>query len=72
MCWLGQLFDKAECIQAFRIESLLSLLSQEEREQWTPVHDKVIELAGLARHRASADAKMIQDTYAELKGLPRN
>jgi hypothetical protein len=72
MCWLGQLFDEAGMVQAFRIESLLSLLSIDEREQWTPIHNQIIEETDLKRHRASSDAKMIQDTYAQIKGFPRN
>ena len=68
MCWLGRLFDEAERIQMFRIESLLTLLSVEERERWTPLHKQVVESADLVRHRASSDAKMIQDTFALLKG----
>lgn len=72
MCWLGQMFDEAGMPQTFRVESLLSLLSIEERELWTPVHDQIIQETGLKRHRASSDAKMIQDTYAQIKGFPRN
>ena len=69
MCWLGRLFDEAGMVQAFRIESLLNLLTPEERERWTPLHDRIIRESDLRRHRASTDAKLIQDTFAELKGL---
>jgi len=67
MCWLGILFDEAEIAQTFRIESLLTLLSEQEKELWSDVHDSVIGEAALARHRASSDAKMIQETYIQLK-----
>lgn len=72
MCWLGRLFDEAGVPQAFRIESLLSLLTVDEREQWTPTHEQIINETKLKCHRASSDAKMIQDTYAKIKGIPRN
>jgi hypothetical protein len=69
MCWMGRLFDEAERTQRFKIESLLALLDNDERDRWTPVHDQIIKDANLTRHRASSDAKMIQDTYAKLKGI---
>jgi len=69
MSWLGALFDEAEVFQSFRIESLLTLLSEQERELWSDVHDKVVTEAALTRHRASSDAKMIQETYIRIKKM---
>lgn len=67
MCWLGKLFDEADMIQHFRIESILTLLSDEEREQWSDVHQLVMNSEKLVRHRASSDALMIQKTFRIIK-----
>jgi len=67
MCWLGSLFNEAEIVQTFKIESLLTLLTEQEKERWSDVHDQIIAHASLTRHRASSDAKMIQQTYIQIK-----
>lgn len=67
MCWLGKLFDEAGVIQQFRIESILMLLNEQEKECWTPVHNEVIGRCQRKRHRASLDAKNIQQTYKSVK-----
>jgi len=69
MCWVGVLFNEAEVYQSFKIESLLTLLSEEEKEHWTDIHDKTITEEALTRHRASTDAKIIQKTYIKVKQL---
>jgi len=67
MCWIGKLFDEAEVVQAFKIESILNLLNEKEKEQWTPLYHQVLSDTNAARHRASADALNIQQTYLRLK-----
>tara|TARA_R110001592_G_scaffold1911_1_gene11851 strand:- start:29282 stop:29806 length:525 start_codon:yes stop_codon:yes gene_type:complete len=67
MCWLGRLFEEAEVTQAFKLESLLSLLTEDEREQWAEMYQLVLSETKLIRHRASTDAKLIQETYIKLK-----
>lgn len=67
MCWLGRLFEEAELYQTFRIESLLSLINEEEREIWSEVYQSVLAETKLIRHRASTDAKLIQETYLKIK-----
>jgi len=67
MSWLGKLFDEAEIPQAFKMESILNLLNEEEKEQWTPLYHQVICETDLQRHRASTDAMNIQQTYLRLK-----
>lgn len=69
MCWIGALFNEAEICQLFKIDSLLTLLSEEEKECWSDLHDRIIEDEALTRHRASSDAKIIQKTYIEVKQL---
>tara|TARA_R110001592_G_C13159388_1_gene748791 strand:- start:1221 stop:1739 length:519 start_codon:yes stop_codon:yes gene_type:complete len=67
MCWLGRLFDEAEVVQTFKLESLLSLLTEDEREQWAENYQQVLSETKLIRHRASTDAKLIQETYLRIK-----
>lgn len=67
MCWLGRLYDEAEISQMFKLESILTLLTDDEREAWSQTHQLVIKESQLIRHRASTDAKIIQETYIRLK-----
>jgi hypothetical protein len=67
MCWLGRLFEEAEINQNFRLESILNLLTEEERESWADVYQSVLAETKLIRHRASSDAKLIQETYLKIK-----
>jgi len=67
MCWLGRLFEEAEINQSFRLESLLSLLDEADRESWAAVYQSVLTETKLIRHRASTDAKLIQETYLKIK-----
>lgn len=67
MCWLGRLYDEADVTQCFRLESLLSLLSEPERDAWASTYELVISQSELVRHRASSDAKLIQETYIRIK-----
>ncbi len=69
MCWLGRLFDEAEVTQKFKLESLLSLLTDDEKERWAEVYQLVLSETKLIRHRASSDAKLIQETYIRIKQL---
>jgi hypothetical protein len=67
MCWLGKLFDEAGVVQTFKIESILDLLNEEEKEKWTPLYHQVLSETNAVRHRASRDALNIQQTYLRLK-----
>ncbi|MFV1872448.1 MAG: hypothetical protein ACMZ64_03840 [Oleiphilus sp.] len=67
MCWLGRLFEDAEVLQRFKLESLLSLLTEFEREAWAAEYQSVLAETKIIRHRASNDAKLIQMTYKRIK-----
>ena len=65
-CWLGLLFERASLQQRFKIDSVVSLLSQEQMALW---HSKKLEITkkmDLKRHRASSDALILQKTLLEL------
>lgn len=61
--WLSNLFEEAEIIMSFKLESLSSLLTDAQKKIWKDTRKKVEEMLGLGRHRASADARVIQMTY---------
>ena len=61
--WLGLLFECAGIPQRFRLESLRAILSEQQVNQWHSTKDTVQAELGLERHRASGDARILQQTY---------
>ena len=67
--WIALLFDAAGLTQQFRLDSLRSLLTEEQTEIWHGTKDIVIQKLGFHRHRASNDALVLQHTYCETARL---
>ena len=65
MSWLSLLFHHAGVIQAFTLDSLLSLLTLEQQAIWERTKQQVITETALTRHRASSDARILQMTYVQ-------
>lgn len=65
--WLGKLFDAADLSPHFKLDNLRSLLSEEQAQRWHTVKQKVAQEAHINRHRASADAKLLQLTLVRVK-----
>jgi hypothetical protein len=65
--WLGALYDAADMVPAFRLENLRLLLSEDEAERWHSVKADVTNERGSQRHRASADARLLQLTLMRLR-----
>lgn len=63
MSWLGKLFDAAHLPQSFRIAPLRELMAEDQVQRWEPTKRKVIDELALRRHRASGDARILQQTY---------
>ena len=61
--WLGKLYDAADMLQGFRLETLRVILSERQMAIWESVRLEVVDELKLKRHRASADARIIQVTY---------
>ena len=61
--WLGLLFECADIPQQFRLESLRAVLSDRQIEHWHTSKNRVQRELGLERHRASVDARILQETY---------
>ena len=61
--WLSRLFQSSNTLQNFRIEHLIKITSEAQLAVWDATKQQVIEEYGFARHRASADARIIQATW---------
>lgn len=64
--WLALLFHEVGLHQLFKLESVYSLLTQEQMECWTPTRARVIARNNLVPHRAGSDALIVQTTYRTL------
>jgi len=63
-CWLGLLYETAGVVQQFKIESLRTVISEDQVELWHPVKDQITKDFSFQRHRASNDARILQMTYS--------
>ncbi|PCH60663.1 MAG: hypothetical protein COC05_03740 [Gammaproteobacteria bacterium] len=61
--WLAKLFESVDNTPLFRVETLTKILNQKQMDNWERIKTKVIQELGLTRHRASADALILQHTY---------
>jgi len=64
--WLGRLYAAAGWAPAFKLASLHSVVGEVKRSRWDEVKAGVLLRDGGRRHRASADARVLQLTVAEL------
>ena len=67
MSWLGKLYDAAQMQQRFRIAGIAELIDEQQRGRWHEVKRQVAEEMGLRRHRASGDARILQETWRRLR-----
>lgn len=65
--WIGLLFNAADMHPRFKLENLRALLSDDEAERWHLVKDQVCAECAITRHRASADARLLQLTVLRLR-----
>ncbi|QDL55583.1 hypothetical protein [Rhodoferax aquaticus] len=65
--WIGALFDAAGIAPKFKLENLRALLNETEADQWHIVKAEISHERGTQRHRASADARMLQLTLQRLR-----
>lgn len=61
--WLNLLFHAANLPRKFKLDSIVTLLSQEQLDSWNQTKDEIERSLDQGRHRASIDAKIIQLTY---------
>ena len=65
--WLSVLFDAAGLSPAFKLDNLRALLTEKEAAFWAIVKKQITTEMRLPRHRASADAKILQHTLMRLR-----
>lgn len=65
-CWLALLFERAGVEQQFKLESVRSLLTEQQVVLWHQVKADIIRNSSFARHRASNDAWVLQQTYCQI------
>lgn len=61
--WMMRLYDAAHCWPSFKIESLLTLLTEKQRNQWHNARKQAFDKLAQPRHRASVDARAAQLAY---------
>ena len=65
--WIGALFDAADMSPNFKLENLRALLDEQQADLWHTVKAQVSSERGVQRHRASADARLLQLTLQRLR-----
>jgi hypothetical protein len=65
--WLSALFEAAGCTPRFKLDSLRALLDETDATRWHEVKRQVEAELRIERHRASADARLLQTTLARLR-----
>ncbi|MDK2778107.1 MAG: hypothetical protein KYX62_10620 [Pseudomonadota bacterium] len=61
--WMGRLFDEAELVQRFRIETINKLLTPEQMEIWHDTKKTLWTEMQIVRHRAANDVQVLQETF---------
>ncbi len=69
--WVARLFDAAGFSQHFRIDTIRSLLSEDEVMCWQEARRQVEAETGGIRHRAASDARLLQRTILRARELAR-
>ncbi len=64
--WLARLYDAADLVPSFRLETVQRLLDDASRARLDPALQRL--RATLGRHRASADARVLQQALAQSLG----
>jgi hypothetical protein len=62
--WLALLHARTGIPASYRLETLAALLSEEQRARWGGLKQRARDDLKLNRHRASADALVLQTAYA--------
>jgi hypothetical protein len=63
--WISLLFDAVGISQQFKLESLRTLLSEQQVENWHEAKDRIYQKYSFERHRASNDALILQETFCQ-------
>ncbi|MFC3852680.1 hypothetical protein ACFOSD_07530 [Salinispirillum marinum] len=69
--WLSLLFYYAGWRQAFQLDTITRILSEEQLVLWDSTRDTLFKGHDGRRHRAGHDAKMLQETYIQTHEMAR-
>lgn len=69
--WLNRLYEAADRSPSFKLDNLRALLTDAEAAIWHDVKRRVALKMGLERHRASADARVLQETVIALRRVEK-
>ncbi len=61
--WLSRLYEKANVSPHFKLEDLRTILTPHQAAIWHRTKQSIIDELKISRHRASADAKVLQLTW---------
>lgn len=67
--WLHQLYESVNQKPNFKLQDLRYILDEVQMAHWHDAKQDVIEEMHAVRHRASSDAKIIQQTWLKTKDL---
>lgn len=67
--WLHQLYESVNQTPSFKLQDLRYILDEDQMRHWHETKLLVIEETQAVRHRASADAKIIQQTWLKTKDM---
>ena len=66
--WLSMLYELVDRRPTYRLDSLQKLLTEDELSRWDATKAAVFREGATARHRASADARLLQATVVRVRG----
>lgn len=61
--WITKLYQAARTTRSFQIYDLQTILSEKQMREWHTCKTQVLEELNIERHRASNDARVIQETF---------
>ncbi|MFL0809141.1 MAG: hypothetical protein K6L76_01885 [Agarilytica sp.] len=70
--WVNRLFHTAKTEKKFRIYDLQTILSEAQMDVWHEVKNSVVADLDITRHRASNDARIIQETFRKTMKIVQN
>jgi hypothetical protein len=66
---MNRLFQQVGVEMSFSLSPLEMILTEDQMSIWHPTKDQVIEDINVQRHRASNDARIIQETYKRTRNI---
>lgn len=64
--WLARLFEAADLFPSFKLKDLRETMNPSAMAQWDATRALVLQELNLTRHRASNDARVLQQTWCRL------